>query len=139
LTGIVEGKVGLIIDEQVASFVVGYRAGGLRCLPKAGSSRATRDDSTRFFSLSEHFSEKALRLQIASTKVPTAADRSHGLADQRNAYANANIFRTTKRELSKNGTANQKNEQGSSARRRRPVSLANAGRSPAADSRTHPK
>jgi hypothetical protein len=82
----------------------------LRCLPKAGSSRSTRDDATRFFSLSEHFSEKALRLQIASTKVPTASDCSHDLADQRNAYVNANIFRTTKRELSKNDTANRKND-----------------------------
>jgi hypothetical protein len=82
----------------------------LRCLPKAAGSRATRDDATRFFSLSEHFSEKALRLQIASTKIPTASDCPHDFADQRNAYVNANNFRITKRELSKNDTANQQND-----------------------------
>jgi hypothetical protein len=59
-------------------------------MPKAANERTKeyRNDA-RFFSVSKRFSGKPLCPEIASTKVSTAPDRAHDLADNRDAYANA--------------------------------------------------
>jgi hypothetical protein len=39
LTRIVEGKVGLIVNEEIVYFINVYRANGLHCMPTAAKGR----------------------------------------------------------------------------------------------------
>jgi hypothetical protein len=64
-------------------------------MPEAANGRTKewRNDAC-FFSLSKLFPGKPPCPEIASTKVSTAPDRAHDLADNRDAYANADTRRT---------------------------------------------
>ena len=85
--------------------------------PNARGKRSGNDPRAWFFSVFRHVSGKALILQIASTKVSTAPDRAHALADQRDAFVNANTVRTPTREVEQeqNGKT-EKQPQGGSPR-----------------------
>jgi hypothetical protein len=81
------------VDENIAGRVGVYRASGFRCMPEAnGRTKQYRNDAC-FFSVSERFSGKPPWPEIASTKVSTASDSAHDLADNRDAYAHADTSR----------------------------------------------
>jgi hypothetical protein len=85
------------VDEKISGLVGVYRAGGFRCMPEAANGRTKeyRNDAC-FFSVFKRFSGKPLCPEIASTKVSTAPGRAHDLADNRDAYGNADIGGTIK-------------------------------------------
>jgi hypothetical protein len=64
-------------------------------MPEAanGSTKEYRNDAC-FFSVSKRFARKPLQPEIAGTKVSTAPDRAHALADNRDAHANADTVGT---------------------------------------------
>jgi hypothetical protein len=58
-----------------------------------GRTKEYRNDAC-FFSVSKRFSGKPTCPEIASTKVSTESDCAHDLADNRDAYANADTVGT---------------------------------------------
>jgi hypothetical protein len=85
------------VNEKTECLVGVYRASGFRCMPEAanGRTKESRNDAC-FVSVSKRFPGKSLCPEIASTKVSTAPDRAHDLADNRDAYANADTGGTIK-------------------------------------------
>jgi hypothetical protein len=82
------------VAEKIAALVVVYRAGDFRCMPEAANGRTKeyRNDAC-FFSVSKRFARKPPCPEIAGTKVSTAPDRAHDLAD-RDTHANADTVGT---------------------------------------------